>query len=51
MSGKKRWASRPFKTLKIKVFSDILERYQRVVKAKGRNMQEDFEKHIEDTLK
>lgn len=47
----KKWFPGTFKALKLKISNKDLRDYQKVLKVKGRTMQEDFEEHINRLIK
>ena len=47
----KKWKPGTFKILKLKVMNEDLKDYQKVLKVKGRTMQEDFQDNINRLIK
>lgn len=46
MGRNSKWKLGKFKTLKLKVYEEKLARYQQILKAQGRTMQQDYEEYI-----
>ena len=46
MGRNPKWTLGKFKTVKLKIYDEKLERYQQILKAQNRTMQQDYEEYI-----
>lgn len=46
-----KWKVGKFRKLKLKLYEETANRYQQVLKAKDKTMQQDFEDHVNQTIK
>jgi hypothetical protein len=46
-----KWQVGKFRKLKLKLYEETAERYQQVLRIKGKTIQQDFEDHVNQTIK
>lgn len=46
-----KWEVGKFKKFKLKLYSETAQRYQQVLEIKGKTIQQDFEDHVNQTIK
>ena len=46
-----KWKQGKFKKLKFKIYEPTLKRYKQILDAKNKSMQQDFEDHVNQTIK
>lgn len=51
MARPKKWNVGKFKNFKLKLYGETAERYQQVLNIKKKTVQQDFEDHVNQTIK
>lgn len=51
MARPKKWKVGEFQKFKLKLYGETAERYKQVLQIKGKTIQQDFEDHVNQTIK